>query len=190
MKSNEVLLFLENLFIFRWTNSKDYLDKAYSSKTFNIEKILKNKKFNINFKKNDYKESYPPDTKKKLSLISSIIFLRNIIINKNKKIILPINFENLENIKTEYAYLRLDLLNIIKKKNNFINEKILNYDNYIQKKADNLEEKFYSIRNELGYEYIHYKNLKFIKYKNQQVYYLISKKNKKKINNNQNVNLN
>lgn len=192
MESNEILIFLENLFISRWADSKDDLKKVYSSKTFKVEKILKSDKFNIYFKKNFNRDSYPPYTKKKLNLISSIIFLRNIIINKNKKLILPINIENIENIKTEYAYLRVDLLNIIKKKNNYKNEKNLDldYDNYIQKKADNLEEKFYTIKNELGYECIYYRDLKFIKYKDKQIYYLINNKNQKKIISNQNINLN
>ena len=190
MESNELLIFLENLFISRWTDSKDDLNKVYSSKTFNVKKILKNNKLNTYSEKIIYKESFSPDTKKKLNLISSIIFLRNIIINKNKKLILPIDIKNIENIKTEYAYLRVDLLNVIKKKNDFINEKNLNYDSYIQKKADSLEEKFFTIKNELGYEYINYKNLKFIRYKDNQVYYLINNKNQKEISNNQNVNLN
>lgn len=43
------------------------------------------------------------------------MFLRNVIINKNKKEILPLNFKDFENIKIEYAHLRVDLLNKIKK---------------------------------------------------------------------------
>ena len=84
MKSNELLIFLENLFISRWTDSKDDLNKVYSSKTFNVKKILKNNKLNTYSEKIIYKESFSPDTKKKLNLISSIIFLRNIIINNSE----------------------------------------------------------------------------------------------------------
>jgi hypothetical protein len=95
------------------------------------------------------------------------MFLRNVIIDKNKKEILPLNFKDFENVKTEYAHLRVDLLNKIKE--NFIQPEVeeknssLNYDEYIQKIADQLEDKYHSIKNELGYEFLRYKNIKLIK---------------------------
>ena len=107
------------------------------------------------------------NSKKNLNLISSIMFLRNVIIDKNKKEILPLNFKDFENVKTEYAHLRVDLLNKIKE--NFIQPEVeeknssLNYDEYIQKIADQLEDKYHSIKNELGYEFLRYKNIKLIK---------------------------
>ena len=64
------------------------------------------------------------------------MFLRNVIIDKNKKEILPLNFKDFENVKTEYAHLRVDLLNKIKE--NFIQPEVeeknssLNYDEYIK----------------------------------------------------------
>ena len=58
-------------------------------------------------------------SKKNLDLVSSVIFLRNVIIDKNKNLALPLNFNDFENIKIEYAHLRVDLLNEIKTKFSF-----------------------------------------------------------------------
>ena len=117
------------------------------------------------------------NSKKNLDLVCSIVFLRNVIINKNNKEILPLNFNDFENIKIEYAHLRVDLLNKIKK--NLSNQKkegknsSLNKDEYVQKIADQLEDKYHSIKNELGYEFLRYKDIKLIKTLDKSSNYII-----------------
>ena len=133
-------------------------------------------------------------SKKNLYLVSSIIFLRDLIIDKNKKKILPIDFKNFENIKIEYAHLRVELLKNIKEKFSFkkYQEKNSSFsdDDYIQIIADKLEDKYHSIKNELGYEFLIYKEIKLIKILNKPNNYLIinSKQNIQKPLNNKDIN--
>ena len=49
----------------------------------------------------------------------------------------------------------------------------LDYDEYVQKIADQLEDKYHSIKNELGYEFLKYKNIKLIKILNKPNNYII-----------------
>ncbi len=49
----------------------------------------------------------------------------------------------------------------------------LDYDEYVQKIADQLEDKYHSIKNELGYEFLKYKNIKLIKILDKPNNYLI-----------------
>ena len=154
---------------------KDLLKKNNTK----IDPIIKNistkfikQKNNQVIENNDFCNS-----KETLDLVSSIIFLRDLIINKNKKKILPIDFKNFENIKVEYAHLRVELLKNIKEKFSFkkYQEKnsTLSHDEYIQKIADKLEDKYHSIKNELGYELLIYKEIKLIKILNKPNNYII-----------------
>ena len=122
------------------------------------------------------------------------MFLRNVIINKNKKEILPLNFKDFENIKIEYAHLRVDLLNKIKK--NFTQQEYekenssLNYDEYIQKIADQLEDKYHSIKNDLGYEFLRYKDIRLIKTLDTPNNYLIINSEQELNRSENNININ
>ena len=185
MNNKETEIFLENFFLYKWTNLKDDLQNLKSVKDLlkknntKIDPIIKNistkfieQKNNQIIENNDFCNS-----KETLDLVSSIIFLRDLIINKNKKKILPIDFKNFENIKVEYAHLRVELLKNIKKKFSFkkYQEKnsTLSHDEYIQKIADKLEDKYHSIKNELGYEFLIYKEIKLIKILNKPNNYII-----------------
>ena len=185
MNKKETEIFLENFFLYKWTNLKDDLQNLKSVKDLlkknntKIDPIIKNistkfieQKNNQIIENNDFCNS-----KETLNLVSSIIFLRDLIINKNKKKILPIDFKNFENIKVEYAHLRVELLKNIKEKFSFkkYQEKnsTLSHDEYIQKIADKLEDKYHSIKNELGYEFLIYKEIKLIKILNKPNNYII-----------------
>ena len=185
MNNKETEIFLENFFLYKWTNLKDDLQNLESVKDLlkknntKINPIIKNistkfieQKNNQIIENNDFCNS-----KETLDLVSSIIFLRDLIINKNKKKILPIDFKNFENIKVEYAHLRVELLKNIKEKFSFkkYQEKnsTLSHDEYIQKIADKLEDKYHTIKNELGYEFLIYKEIKLIKILNKPNNYII-----------------
>lgn len=185
MNNKETEIFLENFFLYKWTNLKNDLQNLKSVKDLlkknntKIDPIIKNistkfieQKNNQIVENNDFCNS-----KETLDLVSSIIFLRDLIINKNKKKILPIDFKNFENIKVEYAHLRVELLKNIKEKFSFkkYQEKnsTLSHDEYIQKIADKLEDKYHSIKNELGYEFLIYKEIKLIKILNKPNNYII-----------------
>ena len=185
MNNKETEIFLENFFLYKWTNLKDDLQNLESVKDLlkknntKINPIIKNistkfieQKNNQIIENNDFCNS-----KETLDLVSSIIFLRDLIINKNKKKILPIDFKNFENIKVEYAHLRVELLKNIKEKFSFkkYQEKnsTLSHDEYIQKIADKLEDKYHTIKNELGYEFLIYKEIKLIKNLNKPNNYII-----------------
>ena len=185
MNNKETEIFLENFFLYKWTNLKDDLQNLKSVKDLlkknntKIDPIIKNistkfieQKNNQIVENNDFCNS-----KETLDLVSSIIFLRDLIINKNKKKILPIDFKNFENIKVEYAHLRVELLKNIKEKFSFkkYQEKnsTLSHDEYIQKIADKLEDKYHTIKNELGHEFLIYKEIKLIKILNKPNNYII-----------------
>tara|TARA_B100000214_G_scaffold188593_1_gene136137 strand:+ start:403 stop:1011 length:609 start_codon:yes stop_codon:yes gene_type:complete len=185
MNNKETEIFLENFFLYKWTNLKNDLQNLKSVKDLlkknntKIDPIIKNisTKF-IEQKNNQIIENNNfCNSKETLDLVSSIIFLRDLIINKNKKKILPIDFKNFENIKVEYAHLRVELLKNIKEKFSFkkYQEKnsTLSHDEYIQKIADKLEDKYHSIKNELGYEFLIYKEIKLIKILNKPNNYII-----------------
>ena len=202
MNNKETEIFLENFFLYKWTNLKDDLQNLKSVKDLlkknntKIDPIIKNistkfieQKNNQIIENNDFCNS-----KETLDLVSSIIFLRDLIINKNKKKILPIDFKNFENIKVEYAHLRVELLKNIKEKFSFkkYQEKnsTLSHDEYIQKIADKLEDKYHSIKNELGYEFLIYKEIKLIKILDKSNNYIIinSQQNMQRPLNNKDIN--
>ena len=185
MNNKETEIFLENFFLYKWTNLKDDLQNLKSVKDLlkknntKIDPIIKNistkfikQKNNQVIENNDFCNS-----KETLDLVSSIIFLRDLIINKNKKKNLPIEFKTFENIKVEYAHLSVELLKNIKEKFSFkkYQEKnsTLSHDEYIQKIADKLEDKYHTIKNELGYEFLIYKEIKLIKILNKPNNYII-----------------
>jgi len=185
MLNKEIEIFLEYFFLYKWTNLKEdflnlklekkFLDERNIKKNSFVKKILL--KLNKEDNNNDIANNNFYNSKENLDLICSIIFLRNIIIDKNKKEILPLNLKDFENIKIEYAHLRVDILNKIKKNLSYQKYKetnsSLDYDEYVQKIADQLEDKYHSIKNELGYEFLKYKNIKLIKILNKPNNYII-----------------
>lgn len=202
MNNKELEIFLEYFFLYKWTNLKeDFLNLKIAKKFLNKISIKKNlflKKILLKLNKEDNNKHIENNnfynSKKNLDLICSIIFLRNVIINKNKKEILPLNFKDFENIKIEYAHLRVDLLNKIKK--NFTQQEYekenssLNYDGYIQKIADQLEDKYHSIKNDLGYEFLRYKDIRLIKTLDTPNNYLIINSEQELNRSENNININ
>ena len=185
MLNKEIEIFLEYFFLYKWTNLKEdflnlklekkFLDERNIKKNLFVKKILS--KLNKEDNNNDIANNNFYNSKENLDLVCSIIFLRNIIIDKNKKEILPLNLKDFENIKIEYAHLRVDILNKIKKNLSYQKyeetNSSLDYDEYVQKIADQLEDKYHSIKNELGYEFLKYKNIKLIKILNKPNNYII-----------------
>ena len=202
MNNKELEIFLEYFFLYKWTNLKeDFLNLKIAKKFLNKISIKKNlflKKILLKLNKEDNNKHIENNnfynSKKNLDLICSIMFLRNVIINKNKKEILPLNFKDFENIKIEYAHLRVDLLNKIKK--NFTQQEYekenssLNYDEYIQKIADQLEDKYHSIKNDLGYEFLRYKDIRSIKTLDTPNNYLIINSEQELNRSENNININ
>jgi hypothetical protein len=202
MNNKELEIFLEYFFLYKWTNLKeDFLNLKIAKKFLNKISIKKNlflKKILLKLNKEDNNKHIENNnfynSKKNLDLICSIMFLRNVIINKNKKEILPLNFKDFENIKIEYAHLRVDLLNKIKK--NFTQQEYekenssLNYDEYIQKIADQLEDKYHSIKNDLGYEFLRYKDIRLIKTLDTPNNYLIINSEQELNRSENNININ
>tara|TARA_B100001063_G_scaffold245049_1_gene279533 strand:- start:220 stop:828 length:609 start_codon:yes stop_codon:yes gene_type:complete len=185
MHNKEIEIFLEYFFLYKWTNLKeDFLNLKLEKKFLNERNIKQNSfvkkilsKLNKEENNNDITNNNFYNSKENLDLVCSIIFLRNVIIDKNKKEILPLNFKDFENIKIEYAHLRVDILNKIKKNLSYQKyeetNSSLDYDEYVQKIADQLEDKYHSIKNELGYEFLKYKNIKLIKILDKPNNYLI-----------------
>ena len=202
MDNKELEIFLEYFFLYKWTNLKeDFLNLKIAKKFLNKISIKKNlflKKILLKLNKEDNNKHIENNnfynSKKNLDLICSIMFLRNIIINKNKTEILPLNFKDFENIKIEYAHLRVDLLNKIKE--NFSQKEYekenssLNYDEYIQKIADQLEDKYHSIKNDLGYEFLRYKDIRLIKTLDTPNNYLIINSEQELNRSENNININ
>ena len=202
MDNKEIEIFLEYFFLYKWTGLKEDLINLKIAKKFlnkrNIKKNLFIKKalFKLNEDNNEHMQNNNKFyySKKNLDLVSSVIFLRNVIIDKNKNQTLPLNFKDFENIKIEYAHLRVDLLNEIKL--NLSNHKYeekslsLNFDEHVQKIVDQLEDKYHSIKNELGYEFLKYKDVKLIKTLKKPNNYMIIKEGQeiKKPKNNININ--
>ena len=201
MNNKETEIFLENFFLYKWTNLKKDFQNLKSAEdqlkknNTKIDPIIKNISTKFTEKRNNQIiENNDFFSKENLYLISSIIFLRDLIIDKNKKRILPIDFKNFEKIKIEYAHLRVELLKNIKKKISFnkYQEKnsTLSHDDYIQKIADKLEDKHHSIKNELGYEFLIYKEIKLIKILDKSNNYIIinSQQNMQRPLNNKDIN--
>ena len=201
MNNKETEIFLENFFLYKWTNLKKDFQNLKSAEdqlkknNTKIDPIIKNISTKFTEKRNNQIiENNDFFSKENLYLISSIIFLRDLIIDKNKKRILPIDFKNFEKIKIEYAHLRVELLKNIKKKISFnkYQEKnsTLSHDDYIQKIADKLEDKYHSIKNELGYEFLIYKEIKLIKILDKSNNYIIinSQQNMQRPLNNKDIN--
>ena len=109
-----------------------------------------------------------PKTKEILPQISGIMLLRQAIIEINKSQRNPITSMSSEDIKAEYGYLRVQLLEYVKR--GIISKEYHDQpldDNLLkaaQRKVDQYEDKFHEISNELGYQYLIYKNISLHKW--------------------------
>ena len=93
MNDKEIEIFLEYFFLYKWTKSnKDFHNLKIAKKFLNERNIKKNlfiRKILLKLDKcennNDTESHNFYTSKKNLDLVCSIMFLRNIIIDKNKK---------------------------------------------------------------------------------------------------------
>ena len=185
MENKEVEIFLEYFFLYKWTKLKEDLFNLKIAKKIlderNIKKNLFVKETLLKFDKEDNNKHMESIkfyySRKNLDLVCSVMFLRNVIIDKNKNQTLPLDLKDFENVKIDYAHLRVDLLNEIKidLSHDKYEEKnlSLNYDEYVQKIVDHLEDRYHCIKNELGYEFLKYKDAKLIKTLKKPNNYLI-----------------
>ena len=174
--TRETLSFLDALFIYKWTQSKDDLQKLINIATPQVTKELEENRYTKNILEKYYLEledsetsrKIPPKTKEILPQISGIMLLRQAIIEINKSQRNPIASMSSEDIKSEYGYLRVQLLEYIKRGiiSKEFHDQLLD-DNLLkaaQRKVDQYEDKFYEISNELGYQYLIYKNISLYKW--------------------------
>ena len=174
--TKEIRNFLDALFIYHWTNSKDDLQKLIYINSSLIEKELaennytKNalEKYYLAIEQSESSGKRHSEIKEILPQISGIMLLREAIIEINKTKKNPITTMSLEDIKAEYGYLRVKLLEDIKIRivNKEYSDNIHRNDplEAAQKKVDQYEDKFHEISNWLGYQYLTYKNTTFYKW--------------------------
>ena len=167
--TKETLSFLDALFIYKWTQSKDDLQKLINIVTPQVTKQLEENRYTKNILEKYYLEledsktsrKITPKTKEILPQISGIMLLRQAIIEINKSQRNPITSMSSEDIKAEYGYLRVQLLEYVKR--GIISKEYHDQpldDNLLkaaQRKVDQYEDKFHEISNELGYQYLIYK---------------------------------
>lgn len=174
--TEEIRNFLDALFIYHWTNSKDDLQKLIYINSSLIEKELAGnnytktalKKYYLTIEQSESSSKRHSEIKEILPQISGIMLLREAIIEINKTQKNPIATMSFEDIKAEYGYLRVKLLENIKIRilNKEYSDDILRNDplEASQKKVDQYEDKFHEISNELGYQYLIYKNISLHKW--------------------------
>ena len=174
--TEEIRNFLDALFIYHWTNSKDDLQKLIYINSSLIEKELAGnnytktalKKYYLAIEQSESSSKRHSEIREILPQISGIMLLREAIIEINKTQKNPIATMSFEDIKAEYGYLRVKLLENIKIRiaNKEYNDDILRNDplEASQKKVDQYEDKFHEISNELGYQYLIYKNISLHKW--------------------------
>ena len=174
--TKETLSFLDALFIYKWTQSKDDLQKLINIVTPQVTKELEENRYTKNILEKYYLEledsktsrKITPKTKEILPQISGIMLLRQAIIEINKSQRNPITSMSSEDIKAEYGYLRVQLLEYVKR--GIISKEYHDQpldDNLLktaQRKVDQYEDKFHEISNELGYQYLIYKNISLHKW--------------------------
>ena len=174
--TKEIRNFLDALFIYHWTNSKDDLQKLICINFSLIKKELAGsshtrtalEKYYLTIEQSESSNKRHSEIKEILPQISGIMLLREAIIEINKTQKNPIMTMSFEDIKAEYGYLRVKLLEDIKIRivNKEYNDDIYNNDplEASQKKVDQYEDKFHEISNWLGYQYLTYKNTTFYKW--------------------------
>ena len=168
--------FLENLFIYLWTFSAGDLKKLNETMTPEIKlqlhqcdsnKVLFEKYTELN-QEEHLKVERSHEISPMLPMVSAIIFLRSIIMEINETGTNYFEKLSFEELKVEYAQLRVELLNKIKyqisKDNNKSNIDFDSFDEIAQRRADQYEDKFYEIANNLGYQFLRYKNSTLVRW--------------------------
>ena len=176
MTKSEITNFLENLFIYRWTSLKDDLENLIDSVTPGVEielhedddgRALFNKYTKL-LRQIDFTEIESSNPVSILPEISAIMLLRSVIIEINETGINQLEDMSFEELKSEYAHLRVELLNNIKNQVTSEVEKIENSscetEDTAQRIVDQYEDKFHEIANELGYQFLRYKTSALIKW--------------------------
>ena len=167
--TKETCNFLDALFIYHWTNSKVDLQKLICINSSLIKKELVGnnltktvlEKYYLTIEQSESSNKRHSEIKEIFPQISGIMLLREAIIGINKTQKNPILTMGFEDIKAEYGYLRVKLLEDIKIRivNKEYSDDIYNNDplEASQRKVDQYEDKFHAISNWLGYQYLTYK---------------------------------
>ena len=176
MTNSEITNFLENLFVYSWTSSKSDLENLIDSVTPSVEielhededgKVLFNKYTQL-LKQMDFTEMESSNSVSVLPEVSAVMLLRSVIIEINETGINQLEEMSFEQLKSEYAHLRVKLLNNIKSQVAEEAEKSeapsYEIEDTAQKIVDQYEDKFHVIANELGYQFLRYKTSALIKW--------------------------
>lgn len=176
MTNSEITNFLENLFVYSWTSSKSDLENLIDSVTPSVEielhededgKVLFNKYTQL-LKQMDFTEMESSNSVSVLPEVSAVMLLRSVIIEINETGINQLEEMSFEQLKSEYAHLRVKLLNNIKSQVTEEAEKSeapsYEIEDTAQKIVDQYEDKFHEIANELGYQFLRYKTSALIKW--------------------------
>ena len=176
MTNSEITNFLENLFVYSWTSSKSDLENLIDSVTPSVEielhededgKVLFNKYTQL-LKQMDFTEMESSNSVSVLPEVSAVMLLRSVIIEINETGINQLEEMSFEQLKSEYAHLRVKLLNNIKSQVTEEAEKSeapsYEIEDTAQKIVDQYEDKFHEISNELGYQFLRYKTSALIKW--------------------------
>ena len=176
MTNSEITNFLENLFVYSWTSSKSDLENLIDSVTPSVEielhededgKVLFNKYTQL-LKQMDFTEMESSNSVSLLPEVSAVMLLRSVIIEINETGINQLEEMSFEQLKSEYAHLRVKLLNNIKSQVTEEAEKSeapsYEIEDTAQKIVDQYEDKFHEIANELGYQFLRYKTSALIKW--------------------------
>ena len=176
MTNSEITNFLENLFVYSWTSSKSDLENLIDSVTPSVAielhededgKVLFNKYTQL-LKQMDFTEMESSNSVSVLPEVSAVMLLRLVIIEINETGINQLEEMSFEQLKSEYAHLRVKLLNNIKSQVTEEAEKseVPSYEieDTAQKIVDQYEDKFHEISNELGYQFLRYKTSALIKW--------------------------
>ena len=176
MTNSEITNFLENLFVYSWTSPKSDLEYLIVSVTPSVEielhededgKVLFNKYTQL-LKQMDFTEMESSNSVSVLPEVSAVMLLRSVIIEINETGINQLEEMSFEQLKSEYAHLRVKLLNNIKSQVTEEAEKSeapsYEIEDTAQKIVDQYEDKFHEIANELGYQFLRYKTSALIKW--------------------------
>ncbi|MBT7695610.1 MAG: tyrosine-type recombinase/integrase, partial [Cryomorphaceae bacterium] len=174
--SKETRDFLQLIYVYQWTRSKDDLQKLIKSKTPLVEKELTVNKYSQMILKKYYnvlEQSHSgkqrrSEVREILPQIMGIMLLREAIEEINVTGINPITTLSIEDIKEDYTHLQLELFEDVKRRmaNKEYGDETYG-DEFLEsarRKVEQYEAKFKEIECELFYKCLVYKNTAFIKF--------------------------
>lgn len=174
--SKETRDFLQLIYVYQWTRSKDDLQKLIKSKTPLVEKELTVNKYSKMILKKYYnvlEQSHSgkqrrSEVREILPQIMGIMLLREAIEEINVTGINPITTMSIEDIKEDYTHLQLELLVDVKRRmaNKEYGDETYG-DEFLEsarRKVEQYEAKFKEIECELFYKCLVYKNTALIKF--------------------------